>query len=412
MAEVQIIPAGSDEEGLDFSQGRLGKYRDCPSRCKSEMNQDSAPSLFGGAFHSGIAERYRSGDFATGLARIHALIPEYRLTQTDATELMAMYHRVGTDPRLQYPLERILTVESDDGEMEMDGRKLFRVPIPAKVDGKRIFLRGAMDLVILSKEHKGIEIIDWKTGFKDADPFQAEVYALAAFLKYYRATPITVRFVYTRRGFQKKYTFEAQDLPGILQYVTILATCYARETEWAPKFGMGCKDCDLTLSCGEYLARIAKIPAKPEINPEDWSSIQKWKAHLSALAGASKKFLEKVAIMEKDFLKKHATGVMEDGKEAYLAEEVSSYLYPYKSIAELLQSFGIDPLGGVSFGSGDIKALIGNALTNGKITAAQATEIEDKIEGKKTKAGTWEIEPLRTVSVTKEVVRTREVKAA
>lgn len=227
------------------SYSKLNQYRKCPFLCKNPVPQDNKVLTFGKAFHSGIESFLRNGCYDTAENIIIKEAQESSFSADETKEILDLFRSSVNDPKYMPEKDRIITIESDDGEIEDRGRKMFLVKLPVKVGEEEIFIRGAFDLVLTAKKSKGLEIRDWKTGFKDADEFQAELYALVAYLKYWKSEPIFVRFDYVRRGFHSKLLeYGLEDLGSILQYTALLCSSFHNEKEWKPKFGIGCRDCD------------------------------------------------------------------------------------------------------------------------------------------------------------------------
>jgi CRISPR/Cas system-associated exonuclease Cas4 (RecB family) len=285
-----------------------------------------------------------------------------------------MVDRIARSPYYQFSEEQIISVESDDGETFEHGRQMFMVELPINIGGRKVFIRGAFDLVVKQKED-GIEIIDWKSGFKKADKFQQELYALVAFIKYWRVSPIRVRFVYTRSGFSEYEDFEETDMLAILQYVAILANAYANETEWAPRFNANCKDCEFRNGCAPYLDAISKLPETPQIDPENWDAIQKWEQHIDAIVSCAKRLAEDLDTMKRGYLKKHGETKTLDGRLAYIGERINRYGIPWDVIKANLDGL-IDAQQLVEYISPtQVEWFLTKGVVEGKITAEKSGEL-------------------------------------
>lgn len=390
---------------LPLSYSKLSNYISCPYRCKYEKQQDTAAKSVGGIFHD-CMKLFHLGRGSEVNEKINKEIVLNSLKREDVDELKRMYQETISNARMDVPSERIVTVESDDGDEELYGKKFFLVPLPLIVecaDGvkRRVAIRGAFDLVFWNELFEnGITVRDYKTGFLEADDFQADLYALAAYLKYWRVMPIFTQFVYPRKGFAArpvKYT--ESELVLVLEYVSIVASAYAKEKDWKPKFNEMCGTCSLRNGCNVYLDKISKIPEAQEIDPENWAAIQVWKEQMSALAKVSKKFLDDVSEKEKDYIRKYGPQIIGNGtKEVGVYEEVARYDIPTAPVSSILQNAGIDPTPALSFSSGKLDVLMSDAEIKGIISKATRIKL------------TNEIDNLKSISSSKFVVRAKPIK--
>jgi hypothetical protein len=396
MEELELLP---------LSYSKLSGYRDCPKRCKEEPYTTNPMAIIGDIAHKAMASVHR-GDEALAREMIRAETVKNGLTREQSADLNKMFEETVSNPRYNIERERIITIESDDGETMLYGKPYFLVPLPIVVDcadgkKKRIALRGAFDLAIRRQDpNDGIEIRDYKSGFGDADDFQADIYALAAFLKYWRTAPIYTTFIYIRKGFASKPAkYTEGELVSVLEYVSILASAFAKETEWASRFNSGCRHCSLRIKCDEYQEKISKSPEKQEIDPENWNAIQAWKEQMNAISKVAESFLDDVKEKEKAYLRTHGPQLVGNGtKEASVYEEVSRYDIPVETVSTLLKNSGIEPTQALSFSSGKIDSLICDAQIKGKITAIQGRQLAEQIDN------------LKTVSAYKQIVRAKPVK--
>lgn len=357
---------------IPLSFSRLARYQGCPYRCKHEPYGGGPEAAVGDTVHQAIAAFLKTRDPLEARRVIDREVLNHRLTQEQAADCTKLFQTFGSKPWYQPDADRIITVESDDGEMEEHGRTMFCVPLPLKVDTEdgpvQIALKGAMDLVFSARDGEGIEITDWKTGFKDADPFQSDLYALASYLKYWKTTPIRVRFAYLRKGFDSREDYTDADMPGILQYVSIIAAAYVRETAWEPKFGQNCASCTFRLTCSAYLEAISKAPERPQLDPENFDALAKWAKHLAAVKSCAEKFHDEAAGLMKAYLQKHEKAAMPDGREAFLREQVGRYNYADITIQKTFADLNIPWNAGYSFSMSGFEAWAQDAMITGKIT--------------------------------------------
>lgn len=395
----------SDEKKFRTSYSSLVSYRECPHRWKYEpRGGGSEASDKGSYFHDAMKRVLTGEDSAAVRLWLSKSIVSSGMQSDSLAEVLEMYDRI-TSSKFYFPeSSKIITVESEDGEIDLHGSPAFEVPLPLVVDGQRVTMSGRFDLV-LNDDPDGIEIRDWKTGFLDAEQFQADYYALAAWLKYWRIAPIKVRFIYARRIFSPRpMVYTAADMPAILEYVTTLATSMIRDKEWRPRLNSQCRNCALRTGCAVFLDAVGRAPVAPEVDPENWSAIRKWKEHLSNVAKAANGFLDDIKKLEESYLEKHGTGIDDDGKVMKMDKQVGGYEYPTEKISALFESYGIDWKKAAKITSGGVETAIESAVVEGKIQDSQAKEIYRKINGEK-KKGQWTVEPIRQVSNYKKIIK-------
>lgn len=405
-------PDRESEQSVILSYSRLASYRDCPYRCKHETVGGGPAALRGDCFHKAIEQYYRTRDFKEACAKARTIGFENNMPAGDIQDVIAMMTSTVNQKRYQWPVENVICIESDDGETVHRDETMFLVRLPLVVDGKRIYMRGKFDIVH-NQCKDGIEIVDWKTGFKDASEFQAEWYALAAHIKYWKALPVSVRFVYTARGFSPKPTvYDANDIAGILDYVGILATFYVREQDWEPKLNANCKECSLKMGCHVHLESIARAPEVPEISESDINALMKWREHLACVKNAATKLYDEVTDKAKRYVASKGNRVASDtpGVDFVLDSQVQSYAYPFEETKAILEQFGLDWKRAAKFSSGEIDSAIADALAQNLITEDQAKGLEERLEGKKDKTGKWTVEPIRKIAATKETLKQKKQK--
>ena len=389
-AQLPVVP-------VSFS--RLAAYQECPYKAKNAGYETSVPAIIGNIVHDGIRLYFREAGRNPDPVKqqIQAEIVQNGLQPEDARRALELFDKFLANPFYQFPEDRIMAVESDDGEIVDRGRQMFLVKLPVAVpdaDGNKvqIAIRGGMDVTLTAKRPEdGIEIIDWKTGFKDASQFQAELYALAAFLKYWRTAPIRVRFAYLQRGFSSYEDYSEADMPGILQYVAIIAAAYVKETEWKPRFSAACKNCDFKLTCPEYLEVMSKAPIKPEIDPENFGAMFKWFEHMKAIETCAGAFKEDMQGLMKSYLEKHEKAQTPDGRTATLGERVTRYKYPAEPVREVLARHGIPYDKGFVFNRGEFDTWLEDEAIRGNIQAPEAEAVQAELEKLKDPQKTMQI---------------------
>ena len=373
----------SREDDLILSYSRLSLYKECAFRCKNSLRPDSPEATaadLGGVAHDSLAIYCRKGE-PEAKANAIKQAPASGLNTSQTNDLVTMLEKVMMNPRYQFKQENIICVESDDGDHFEHGRQMFLVELPVRVNGRRVFIRGAFDLVL--KVEDGIEVIDWKSGFAKANKFQQEIYALIAYLLYWKIAPIRVRFVYIRSGFSEYEDFESTDMLGILQYVAILVNAYGNEKDWLPRFNKNCGNCEFRTGCKEYLDAMSKLPDTPKIDPENWDAIQKWSAHIAAIKSVATKFADELDELEVTYLKNHGETKALDGRMAYIGERTNRYGIPWDVVkGNIGDTLGMDGI--VEYLSTTVvEEFLTKKSIEGSITMQQAQALMKIMEAQK-----------------------------
>lgn len=405
----------ANSEYYRTSATSLAKYRDCPKRWKEEPRTVSVASEKGTIFHEAMKMIHRL-EMTPLQARKWAQdqIVASGMSPDDLKEITDMLNRITSKKYFLPEAENIIAVESDDGETILHGETAFEVPLPIKINGQRVSMSGKMDLVMRWEREGGILVRDYKTGFLDADEFQADYYALASYLKYWRTTPIGVQFVYARREFSPRpFRYEAADMPRILEYIGILASKMMNDTEFKPRLNSNCKTCALKMGCEAFLDAISKAPKIPEIDPNNWNALMKWSEHLSDVAKATTGLLDEVKKMSKEYLQKNKAADNGDETESYLAQQVGGYNYPAEKVLPLLEKYNLQWKPTVKLSGEEIKTIIESGIVQGVINEEQAKEIDIALMGKVEKLKSGEekvlVPAIRTVSFYKTLIKSRKI---
>lgn len=401
----------SESKRFRTSYSRLSAYKQCPKRYKEEpRGLPSEVAEKGKIFHDAIKKvLLREGsieEIRAWIAQETALIG---VNTEGLQEILEMYDRITASKYYIPEPKDIISVESDDGETILHGEPGFEIDLPLVINNHRITLSGKMDVVIKDDYDDGILIRDWKTGFLDADEFQADYYALSAYLKYWKISPIKVQFVYTRRQFSPRpKVYTAADMPGILEHIAILSKAVIEDTEFKPRLNSNCKTCTLKTGCDVFMEAISKAPDVPEIDPENWSAIRRWKEHLENISKAAGGFLNEVKALESAYLDRHGEALDDSGKIMIKDKQVSKYNLPVKPVKELLSGYDINWEEAAQISSKGLDTVVQSAVVEGKITPVQAREIDSAIKGKKKKGGDYEVEPIRTVKSYRSVIKEKK----
>ncbi len=256
----------------------------CPFRRKHEKFEDGDHLKFGKSVDSGVSLWVRGADFmeefSKKAAELNLPLSEDYLARAEKCFLTL----ADADKEwLKLNRENIITVQSDDGEAEYYGNKFFEVPI-----GKDWGLRGAIDYAdhfCISDQGDRIDdlydfnrikkhiirIIDWKTGFSDADDLQTAIYALASWMKYeylrtiYEEqgieTVIQTRFFYLDQGGKspKRY-WNKNTLTAAFYYIKQRVEEFRKRKDFPRKLNKLCYCCNLAADCPVYQKALKETP--------------------------------------------------------------------------------------------------------------------------------------------------------
>ena len=185
-----------------LSASKLKGFKACPYQVRHQKFVENEAVHFGRAVHAGLAEWLKGGDYWETYNK-EARRYDLQERMLDAKAAMDFAKTIEVER------EGIITVESEDGDVELYGNKYFQVPITQNWG-----LRGAMDLVFVDSQGR-LVILDWKTGMtKEEDDFQLSLYALAAWKKYGGFETIKTVFAYTQQGFTQTSYWDEETLIG------------------------------------------------------------------------------------------------------------------------------------------------------------------------------------------------------
>ena len=337
----------------------------CPHRRKFEEFEDSDHLKFGKAVDAGITAWLRGGDFDETFATIAGSLnlPLNLEYLQRADKCFKTLQSADTD-WLKLNRENIVCIQSDDGEAEYYGNKFFEVAV-----GKDWGLRGAKDFVDrfaldengeriddlydfgAIKKHV-IRIIDWKTGWSDADDLQTATYALAGWIKYEYLrqiydeqgieTVIQTRFFYLDQGGKspKRY-WNRHNLVSAFNYIAARVKAFRARKDFPRQLNKLCYCCSLADKCPVYQGALAKAPEVMgiEATPENLPAIIKQHDKINAILKIVKKAEKDLNNARKDLLLPLGREGYQCGDRIYLAtESSSSYNYDLPSIFEGVQN--------------------------------------------------------------------------
>lgn len=339
-----------------LSPSKLKRFRTCPYQCKHEAFKRNPAVDFGNAVHKGLAaflktnavkafwEAYRGEAGKLG-------IPKDK--EADAETCLDFANTISIHP------DAIITIESEDGEIELYGNKYFQIPI-----SKNWGIRGAMDVVFVD-DNGGLVILDWKTGqTKEEDDLQLAIYALAAWKKYGQFPYIVTKFAYTQQGFTQTTSWDADTLVGALEYLVPLAEDYLKaqkENNWPQTPHKWCKYCDLNSNCEAYNKQLEAKPdrASYDIEPtlENLPAILEYHDKVKAIADAAYSIQAMMKEKYEAVFAEHGK-VTIGGRTFELKEKVCRYNYDLPVIFGATQEIiGRPPLELCEYSSGGAKLI-------------------------------------------------------
>lgn len=336
------------------SATRLIKYKECPYACKncpfiSGPLQDKGVILhdvFANFYLKGTKEAeniLNSSPFQKGL-------PMDLFDSCKKTWKLFL-----TKKHLHFQPQEIITVESADGEEMAHGHKVFAIPLPIPVtdiDGTQVqvYLRGAMDLVVNNFQQGGIDIIDWKTGFKEADKLQADIYALASYIKYGKQMPIRVKMIYTGKNFKTDvFSYTERDLVRIYEYVYLLCQAYVRERTWEQRFSFGCPNCELRRGCQRFLLTVSQMPNMAQIDKNNFAALSKWDEHLKNVEKSVTNLRDEISSLMIEHVQEKGHALNHKGIKVELKERNNGYDADVPLIQSILENCQLPLWTGLTF---------------------------------------------------------------
>ena len=313
-----------------LSASKLKKYRKCPFSLQEPFVTNPAVQ-FGEAVHKGIAEAYSGNP-----NYFEEYIKKARSFKIDSVKDSEA--RTAIDFALSFreiDRDSILTIESEDGDVEFYGKKFFQTPFSDKWG-----LRGAMDLVYVDDDGN-LEIVDWKTGqTKEDDDLQLAMYALVAWKKYGQFPSIRTSFVYVQQGFVQSFSWDSENLVSALNYLMPLVDEYLTETskpkkDWKQTPHSWCKYCSYCSSCKAYNQQLAEVPQKSqfeiETKLENLPKIMELFNKVKAISEAADSVMSSLKYKYEQLLTENGR-VNIGGRTYELKEKVSRYQYDLPKI--------------------------------------------------------------------------------
>ena len=276
-----------------ISPSKLKAFRACPYQQKHDKFVDTPSTLYGKVEHYALAEWASGKDFLKAFS-----VGAKKFEINEAEKLQDAKDALEFAESLNIPLDGVLTIESEDGDVTFYGNKYFQVPF-----SKNWGIRGAMDLVYVKD---GIlHILDWKSGFiEETDDIQLLMYALSAWKKYPGFKRIKCIYAYTRQKRTYITEWDEETLVAGLEYLRGEVQKFV-EAQKARKYPQTphewCKYCGLKDTCKAYQDQLKQTVTEAEYNieatPENLEKIielyEKMKAIEKAAEDAKKTLQEK-----------------------------------------------------------------------------------------------------------------------
>ena len=338
----------------------------CPHRRKFEGFEDSDHLKFGKAVDAAVSQWLRNGAdfdeaFATEAGKLNlSLTTEYLERADKCFKTLAS----ADSDWLKLNKDNIITIQSDDGEAVYHGNRFFEVAV-----GKDWGLRGALDYAdryglnengdrvddlfdfAAIKKHV-IRIIDWKTGWSDADDLQTTIYALVSWMKYeylrqiYEEqgieTIIQTRFFYLDQGGKspKRY-WNKNNLVSAFHYIKARVDEFRKRKDFPRQLNKLCYCCNLADKCPVYQKALTETPVVVGIEKkvENLPAIIERLGQVTAIRKIAEKAEKELKEAQTELLLPWGRDGYVCGDRVYVAtESTSSYEYDLPAIFEGVQN--------------------------------------------------------------------------
>lgn len=334
-----------------ISPSKLKSFRTCPHQCRFDKFKRSEEIDFGKCVHAGLAAYYRKRDFWAAYRGEAGRLGVPISREADAAEALEYSKTINID------IDSVLTVESDDGEVEMYGNRYTQVKI-----NDTFGIRCAIDLAYVLNDG-GLFIRDHKTGrAKEDDDVQLATYAIVAWKKYQGFPYIKTAFDYVCQGFSQVQVWDAETLVGAVDYIMPLINDYLKalkENNWPQTPHKWCEYCGLIDGCEAFKKQLQAKPDRPsydiDATPENLPRIIEYHDKVKAIANAAYSIQ---AMMKEKYEKVlQETGPVNIGGRTYeVKEKVGRYNYSLPEIfLETGKLVGRPPVEICEFSSGQAK---------------------------------------------------------
>lgn len=363
-----------------ISASKLKKFRKCPFSLQEPFVANPAVH-FGEAVHKGIAEAYKGNP--EYMLEYSKMARKYEIpSEKDAEAKNAIDFALG----LGIDRDSVLTIESEDGDVEFYGKKFFQVPFSDKWG-----IRGAMDLVFVD-ENGNLDIVDWKTGqTKEDDDLQLAIYALCAWKKYGSFPGIKTTFAYVQQGFTQSFNWDSENLVSALNYLNPLVEEYLKETskpknQWKQTPHSWCKYCSFCKDCKAYNSQLAEKPVvsdyEIEATLENLPKIFEYFEKAKAISEAADSLMNSMKYKYEKVLSESGK-VNIGGRTFELKEKVSRYNYDLPKIFIATQELiGKPPIEMCEYSSSGAKVIEKTLDKETKKTFKQIIESNREVKSK------------------------------
>lgn len=388
------------------SPSKLVSDAQCPYRQKHQTYEENDILRFGKAVDAGITAWLKGGDFQSEFAETAGKnglpLDDYR------DRAIKCFETLKDADWLNLDRDQIIAVQSEDGEAEYYGNRFFELAM-AQDWG----LRGAMDMVDFYVNDDGetvLRIIDWKTGFSEADDLQLVCYALAAWKKYTDFVPwdkIETRFFYLDQGGKGSATFwNKETLVSAYKYIESKVKTFLGRKEWPKTVNKNCPYCQFKDDCESYTTAITEKPTVLQIptNIEHLPLIVEKCEQIGIIRKLAEKAEEELKAARNQLLIDHGPQVCGD-HEYKAKEQTQNYNYELDKIfAQTEELIGRPPFEIFKFDSAAFNKLVANTdnavtkkalkqlLQDSREVNATCVRVTKKVAPKKIAAPTAEIE--------------------
>ena len=332
-----------------ISPSKLISFGLCPYKQKNAKFTESEATRFGSAVDAGIEAWLLGEDFQSVFATTGAKNGLEMTTDIIERGLKCFATlRAASESWLNIETCNLMAVQSKDLSglvksehiAEFYGKKFWQVPI-----GGTWGLRGATDMIdwyINDSEQTILRIIDWKTGFTQADDIQLACYAIMAWQLYKDFAPdlIETRFFYLDQGgTSPSSVWTKETLVSAYKLVEARALAFIEGQKLAEQprtINKYCSYCEFKNDCPKY-KNVIEHPVATAVVPYKADDIADIVAKIEDISKVKKIInnFETELKNARESLILDAGGTIETETETYTLKEVTStYEYDLAAIFE------------------------------------------------------------------------------
>ncbi len=329
-----------------LSYSRLDCYASCPLRYKLQYiaKQPAPPAdplLLGGAAHD-FFEAYGKHCLEAGV-----------LTDLGAWPALAKAAlKAQRQPLPEHLLEDYNDLAERFVNMQMfDAKEIvgIEMEVAFKADwtkcgwfDKKVAFRAKMDLLRKIEDHA--TITDYKTGYKEGNPFQMETYAVSVFTLMPEVNKVDTEFAYIGSGHTANKTFEREDMPRLVDKLEEKCARVSEDTKFEPTPGDSCRYCPYVSLCTAKPSNLLTVKDAKEAR-----QVAEDLFVLEAQVAAKKDAL-------KGWVAQHGDVETGSGRWGYSREERIKVV-DMRAFASMLELKGIDPMAWLSITGTELKKL-------------------------------------------------------